>query len=92
MDYKIIFETSELKRIEKWKKSNPILLKKLQKILNDIAQHPRTGLGHPEPLVGYEGVDVFSRRISASDRIVYEIYDDRIVVVVVQVGGHYADK
>lgn len=54
-------------------------------------QHPRTGLGHPEPLVG--GNDVtYSRHITAHDRIIYDIYDNLITVLVVQAEEHYNDK
>ena len=53
--------------------------------------HPRFGIGHPEPLTG--GNDVrWSRRLSASDRIIYDIYEDVVTVLVIQVGGHYDDK
>ena len=61
------------------------------RILFDIMEHPRTGLGHPEPLVG--GNDVtYSRHISAHDRIIYDIYDERITVLVIQAEDHYNDK
>ncbi len=52
MIYAITFDPAVKKTIAKWKRSNPILFKKLVKILNDIMEHPRTGLGHPEPLIG----------------------------------------
>ena len=53
--------------------------------------HPRTGTGHPEPLKG--GGDItYSRRISGQHRIVYDIYDVRITVLVISVEGHYGDK
>ena len=53
--------------------------------------HPRTGLGHPEALKG--GKDVtWSRHITAHDRIIYDIYDEVITVLVVEVEGHYNDK
>ena len=74
-----------------WKRSNPRLYKKAAGLLLDIAEHPHTGIGHPEPLV--EGFDVtYSRRISAKDRIIYNIYDDQVRVLVIQVGEHYGDK
>ncbi len=38
--------------IRKWKKSNPKLFKKYEKIYLELSEHPRTGIGHPEPLVG----------------------------------------
>lgn len=54
-------------------------------------QHPRTGIGHPEALIG--GGDVtYSRHITAHDRIIYDIYDDQITVLVVQAEEHYNDK
>lgn len=83
MKYKVDFTKDAQKVIKKWKKSNPILFKKLVAILDEISMHPRTGIGHPEPLRG--GNDItYSRRISAHDRIIYDIYDD--------VEGHYNDK
>lgn len=91
MTYLIKFDTKAEKAVSKWKKSNPMLFKKLRKVLVDIMQHPRTGIGHPEPLVG--GGDItYSRRITAHDRIIYNIHDAEIVVVVVEVEGHYSDK
>ena len=54
-------------------------------------EHPRTGLGHPEALIG--GNDVtYSRHITADDRIIYDIYDDRVSVLVIQAEEHYNDK
>lgn len=91
MSYAIKWKDSALKNFEKWAKSNPVLYKKLQKVLHDIADHPRTGIAHPEPLVNGDG-DTYSRRISASERIIYSIYDDEVIVIVLQLGGHYSDK
>ena len=34
----------------------------------------------------------WSRRISAHDRIIYDIYEDVITVLVLEVEGHYNDK
>ena len=89
--YAIRFDTKADKIVAKWKKSNPILFKKLCNVLQDIMQHPRTGIGHPEPLVG--GGDVtYSRHISAHDRIIYRIHDNEVFVVVIELEGHYDDK
>ena len=79
------------KAVAKWKKSNPFFHKKFIKIILELVEHPRTGIGHPEPLIG--GNDIrWSRRLSAHDRIIYDIYDDIVTVLVIQVGGHYDDK
>ena len=50
-----------------------------------------SGLGHSEALVG--GNDItYSRHITADDRIIYDIYDERITVMVIQAEEHYNDK
>jgi len=91
MKYKVDFTKDAQKVVKKWKKSNPILFKKLVAILDEISIHPRTGIGHPEPLKG--GNDItYSRRISVHDRIIYDIYDEKITVLVIDVEGHYDDK
>ena len=91
MTYTIEYSKEADRTLRKWKKSNPQLFKKATKILMDIMQHPRTGLGHPEALVG--GNDVtYSRHITAHDRIIYDIYDDRVTVLVIQAEEHYNDK
>ncbi len=79
------------KVIKKWKKSNPQLFKKYQKLFHELADHPRTGTGHPEPLIG--GKDItYSRRLTAHDRIIYDIYDNVLVVLIIETEGHYNDK
>lgn len=82
MTYTVEYSKSADKTLRKWKKSNPMLFKKATKVLLDIMQHPRSGIGHPEALVG--GNDItWSRRITA---------DDRITVLVIQAESHYNDK
>lgn len=84
--------TSEVQQVlKKWKKSNPQLLKKFQKIFHELAEHPTTGTGHPEPLKEGQGI-TYSRRLSASDRIIYDIYENIITVLIIKVEGHYNDK
>ncbi len=56
-----------------------------------IAEDPRHGIGHPEPLIGGGGI-TYSRRITAHDRIIYRIYDEEVYVIVVDLEGHYDDK
>ena len=89
--YEVKVSTDADKVIRKWKKSNPQLWKKYQKIYHELMDHPRTGLGHLEPLKG--GKDItWSWHVSAHDRIIYDIYDEIITVLVVEVEGHYDDK
>ena len=91
MNYHIDFIPDVDKAITKYKKSNTQLFKKLVKLLEDISLHPKTGIGHPEPLIGGEGI-TYSRHITAHDRIIYNIYDDEVTVLVIEIGGHYRDK
>ena len=91
MSYQVNVTTEVQDVLKKWKKSNPQLLKKFQKIFHELVEHPTTGTGHPEPLKGGKGI-TYSRRLSAHDRIIYDIYDDTLVVLVVETEGHYNDK
>jgi toxin YoeB len=60
-------------------------------LLPELAEHPRTGTGHSEALKG--GNDItYSRRLSGQDRIIYDIYDDVVTVLVLELEGHYNDK
>ena len=89
--YEVKVSTEADKVIRKWKKSNPQFWKKYQKIYHELMDHPRTGIGHPEPLKG--GKDItWSRHVSAHVRVIYDIYDEIITVLVVEVEGHYNDK
>ncbi|MCQ2351315.1 MAG: Txe/YoeB family addiction module toxin [Paludibacteraceae bacterium] len=89
--YTIVFAASTLKVLKKWKKSSPQLYKKASIIINELSENPRVGLGHPEPLVGGDGV-TWSRRISGNERVIYDIHDEIVEVYILQLGGHYRDK
>lgn len=89
--YKIEFTQTAIKTVTKYKKSNPVQYKKLVKLLNELIEHPRTGTGHPEPLKSGDMI-TYSRRISKNDRLIYDIYEDTVVVLVLSIEGHYNDK
>lgn len=89
--YKIEFTQTAIKTVSKYKKSNPVQYKKLVKLLNELIEHPRTGTGHPEPLKSGDMI-TYSRRISKNDRLIYDIYEDTVVVLVLSIEGHYNDK
>lgn len=91
MIYKILFRPEVDRTLSKWRKSNPSAYKKFLRIADAIAYNPRYGIGHPEPLVKGSSV-TYSRRITAHDRVVYDIFDDRVEVLLISVEGHYDDK
>ena len=66
-------------------------LSKVEKFIEELTIHPRTGTGHPEPLK-YRNIETWSRRISEKHRLVYEIDEDVITVLVISTYGHYNDK
>lgn len=91
MIYRIEFLEKATKTVTKYKKSNPMLYKKLVRLLEELMEHPRTGTGHPEPLKAGESI-TYSRRITAHDRLIYDIYDEKVTVLVIEIEGHYKDK
>lgn len=72
-------------------KSEPKAFQKAQRFIEELREHPKTGLGHPEPLKGQpEGR--WSRQITKKHRMVYRIYETEVVVLVISAYGHYDDK
>ncbi len=63
-------------------------IKKILKILNELSEHPFTGIGNPEQLK-YELSGYWSRRINKKDRLIYEVNQDIVTVYVVSAIGHY---
>lgn len=91
MSYSIVIPKSVGKVLATWKNSNPKLLKKFQKLYGELMVHPRTGTGHPEALKGDNGI-TYSRHLTAHDRIIYDVEDEKVTVTVLEVEGHYNDK
>lgn len=62
--------------------------RKIKRLLDEMAEHPRSGTGKPELLSG-DIKGVWSRRINKKDRILYEIHDEIVIVYVLSMRGHY---
>lgn len=91
MSYSLVFAPRALDDLEKIKKSgDQARLKKLRAILEELREHPLTGIGNPERL-RYRA-NSYSRRLSGRDRIVYSVHEDIVVVNILQMLGHYDDK
>ena len=54
--YTITYAPEAKEGLAKLKRSEPASFKKAVKLLNEIAEHPKTGTGHPEPLKGNQGL------------------------------------
>jgi len=70
--------------IKKIKKSgNKLAFNKIDILLNELTEHPRTGTGHPERLKGYGEIERWSRRIDKEHRLVYEIKEEVVLILIV---------
>jgi len=66
-------------------------IKKIDKIMIELAEHPHLGTGQPEQLK-YELQGFWSRRINLKDRLIYTIDMHKFLVEIFSAKGHYADK
>ena len=91
MTYRIITTPEADEDFAKLAKSEPKVFKKAQRFIEELRVHPKTGTGHPEPLKGKpEGR--WSRELTKKHRMVYRIFDEEVVVLVLSSYGHYDDK
>ena len=66
----------------------PQAYKKAVKLLSELEEHPRTGTGQVEQLKHFAN-ETWSRRINKEHRLVYEIHDEKVLVLVISSFGHY---
>lgn len=92
MSYLLILSETALDDIEAHKRSgNKAILKKIQKLLNELREHPTTGTGQPETLK-HQLTGLYSRRINKKHRLVYSINENIVTVYVLSAAFHYGDK
>ena len=83
----VIFIGKAERDLKEWKQAGNIsVLKRIRKLIEEIEKNPFEGVGKPEPLK-FNLSGKWSRRITGKDRIVYEIYDDKMKVYSLK--GHY---
>ena len=91
MRFEIEFKEQATRDMVALAKSEPKAFAKVQALIDELKEHPRTGTGHPEQLSG-DRSGQWSRRISKKHRLIYEIHDTEVVVLVLSSYGHYEDK
>ncbi len=92
MIYKLILEPEAEQHLEEWKKSGQKkILKKIAGLFLELQEHPTTGTGQIEQLKGNLS-GFWSRRIDKGSRMIYTIEDEKVIVTVVSLKGHYGDK
>ena len=83
MIYDIIILPNAQDHIKRWKKAGQKkILQKIDRLLDELEEHPRTGTGKPEQLRG-DVAGYWSRRIDKKNRLVYSIHDDVVTVEVI---------
>ena len=91
MIYKIvILPTAEIDLLT-LKRNEPQAYKKAMKLIDELQDHPQYGTGHPKPLSSNR-IGQWSRHITHKHRLVYEIKDEIVTVLVLSAYGHYDDK
>ncbi len=91
MAYKVFIMPEAARDLQRLAKNEPKAFAKAGRFLEELAEHPKTGTGHPEPLKGKpEGR--WSREITRKHRLVYRIFDTEVYVDVLAAYGHYGDK
>ena len=91
MSYKIAFLPRARKDFDEWKKTDEKTVVKIKEILHDIAEHPYSGIGKPEPL-RHNLTGKWSRRINKPDRIIYSVDGEIVLVYIFSMKGHYQKK
>ena len=74
------FDQNAIEDLIWWSKNNNKTIQKILKLTLEISKSPFDGTGKPEPLKeNLKGL--WSRRINQQDRIIYEVFDDRIRIL-----------
>lgn len=69
-----------------WQAQDKKTLKRINQLIRDMLRTPYEGLGKPEPLKGNLS-GWWSRRIDTSNRLVYKLVDDTIIIAACK--NHY---
>ncbi len=92
MSYSLNFTDLALEDLKRHKKAGDrVVLKKIEKLLNELMEHPKTGTGQPEPLK-YDLRGLYSRRINKKHRLIYSIQEEIVTVLIISSYSHYGDK
>jgi toxin YoeB len=89
--YSIDFTKTARRDVSRLEKSEPQTFKKIEKLFSELVVHLYTGSGKPKPLGG-ERTGQWSRRITEKHRLVYQVEETRITILVISAYGHYDDK
>lgn len=91
-EYDIEYTSQFLEDVQMHKKSGQkSVLLKINSLIDELRLHPTTGTGLPEALKGNRKGQ-WSRRITQKHRLIYEVHEEQITVVLLEGVGHYGEK
>jgi toxin YoeB len=73
----VVLQEECLEDLRYWVDTNRKTALRVFDLIDAVHRDPFAGIGKPEPLK-YLGGNVWSRRINEADRLVYEVFADRI--------------
>jgi toxin YoeB len=91
MTYNVVLYEQAQEDLAKLALSEPKAFAKAQRFIEELKEHPKTGTGKPEALKGNRNGQ-WSREITKKHRLIYEIHDSEVLVLVLTAYGHYNDK
>lgn len=89
MIYEAELTSMAIEHLKQWRKSGQKkVLLKFSTLLEELRIHLTTGTGQIEQLRGNLS-GLWSRQIDNANRLVYKISDEKVIVTVVSLKGHY---
>jgi len=90
--YTLVISSKARKEIQlHYKSGNKTVIRRIEQIFLELSNTPYQGAGNPESLK-YNLAGYWSRRINKKDRIIYKVYGNKVLVLVVSAIGHDRDK
>ena len=89
--YQIIWEDEARGDFAFWIKTDKLIIKRIELLIDSIASTPESGIGKPEKLK-YKFTGYWSRRINLEHRLIYKVLHDKKQVWVLSCKGHYSNN
>ncbi|MCC5629201.1 Txe/YoeB family addiction module toxin [Nostoc sphaeroides CHAB 2801] len=89
LERNLVFDRRFLEDLTYWVETNRKTALRVLSLVEEIRRNPFQGTGNPERLRYYDA-NIWSRRITQTDRIVYVVSDDRVEFI--QARYHYGDR
>ena len=83
--YQIIWEDDAKADFVSWIKTDKLIVKRIESLIDSIASNPESVIGKPDS--GY-----CSRRINLEHRLIYKVLHDRKQVRIVSCKGYYSNN